>query len=579
MFSLFQPYDDEGLFLVTLRDYMAGHIAYNQIYGPFFYEVMGGVFRIFGLAVSTDNGRIVTLVIWLLASLVGGIAVLALSRNLWLGVAGELLTFHALSALTREPMHPEGLISLMLVSLVALAACRQRIPRASPLLIGSVVAAITLMKINIGAFAALAVAFAFAAALSGRWRRVLLSGTVLALVVAPFLLTAGLFSFAWARELALMVSLSAAAVGVAGFVAGPPKMRRSEALELVAGGAGVTIACLAIAAVGGMRPSDLVDSVAGALKLPQLFVLPAVVGIPHVVWAALSLAAAVGLLLRRYGARASPAIPAFLRIAAGAFAALSVLFLPLPWFMLAFPLAWLAVLPPAGDLENPTDPIARLLLAALAVIGCLELYPVAGTQEWLAAWPLVPVSAITFNDGLRQLRAWAATRQSRSFLKVAEFARAGRADRDTRRVAGVLRFCRSGVCAEPTAQPARRGIDEIASRTGFGPAVARPGSGPELHELHNRTPHGQPVPVDQAGGTFAAQPGDLDVQPRRLPAAIDRRPDPERARHVRSQKQGCRGLLGRGPAGSEPPAGRLHRYELRRYRLLRRLELLVRKPQ
>jgi len=420
MFSLFQPYDDEGLFLVTLRDYMAGHVAYNQIYGPFFYEVMGGVFRIFGLAVSTDNGRIVTLVIWLLASLVGGIAVLALSRNLWLGVAGELLTFHALSALTHEPMHPEGLISLMLVSLVALAACRPRIPRASPLLIGSVVAAITLMKINIGAFAALAVAFAFAAALSGRWRRVLLSGTVLALVVAPFLLTAGLFSFAWARELALMVSLSAAAVGVAGFAAGPPKMRRSEALQLVAGGAGVTIACLAIAAVGGMRPSDLVDSVAGALKLPQLFVLPAVVGIPHVVWAALSLAAAVGLLVRRYGARASPVIPASLRIAAGAFAALSVLFLPLPWFMLAFPLAWLAALPPAGDPENPTDPIARLLLAALAVIGCLELYPVAGTQEWLAAWPLVPVSAITFNDGLRQLRAWAATRQSRSFLKVAE---------------------------------------------------------------------------------------------------------------------------------------------------------------
>lgn len=83
MFSLFQPYDDEGLFLVTLRDYMAGHVAYNQIYGPFFYEVMGGVFRVFGLAVSTDNGRIVTLVIWLLASLVGGIAVLALSRNLW----------------------------------------------------------------------------------------------------------------------------------------------------------------------------------------------------------------------------------------------------------------------------------------------------------------------------------------------------------------------------------------------------------------------------------------------------------------------------------------------------------------
>jgi hypothetical protein len=40
MFSVFHAYDDEGYFLVTLRDYIGGHAAYNQIYGPFFYEVM-----------------------------------------------------------------------------------------------------------------------------------------------------------------------------------------------------------------------------------------------------------------------------------------------------------------------------------------------------------------------------------------------------------------------------------------------------------------------------------------------------------------------------------------------------------
>jgi hypothetical protein len=419
MFSVYQPWDDEGYFLFTLRDYMAGHAAYSQVYGPFFYQVMGGVFQIFGLSVSTDNGRIVTLVVWMLASLIGGITVLALTRNLWLGIAGQLLTFHALSALTHEPMHPEGLTGLLLVSLTALAAGRPRFPRASALLIGALVAAITLVKINVGVFAALAVAVAFAAALNGHWRRVLLPATVLALVASPFLLTAGLFGFAWARELALMVSLSAAAVGVAGFAAKPPQFGRSEAVLLIAGGAALTIACLAIAAVGGMRPADLVDSVTGALKFPQLFVLPAVVGIPHVLWAALSLAVVGEILWRRFGARASPAIPAFLRIGVGAFTALSVLLLPLWWFMLAFPLAWVAVLPPAGDTENPTDPTARLLLAALAVIDCLYLYPVAGTQQWVAALPLVPVSAITFNDGLRQLRAWAATRQSRSFLKVA----------------------------------------------------------------------------------------------------------------------------------------------------------------
>ena len=192
-----------------------------------------------------------------------------------------------------------------------------------------------------------------------------------------------------------------------------------DAIRLLAGGAALMVACLGIAAVGGLRPSDLVDSVLTAQKLPQLFVLPAQVGIPDVLWAALSLAAAGGILLARLGARASPAIPAFLRMAVGAFTLLSVLLLPSWYFVLALALAWVAVLPPVGDHQNPTDSLARLLLPALAVMETLQAYPVAGTQQWLAALLLVPVGAITFNDGLRQLQGWAAARQNPSFLKVA----------------------------------------------------------------------------------------------------------------------------------------------------------------
>lgn len=419
MFSIFQPYDDEGYFLVSLRDYIGGHGDYSQIYGPFFYEVMGGTFRILGLDVSTDNGRLVTLVLWVLASLIGGIAVLGLTRNLWLAAAGQLLTFHALSALTSEPMHPEGLIGVLLVSLAALAAYRSRAPRASTLLIGSLVAAITLVKVNVGAFAVLALALALAATLGGRARRVVLPAMIVAFVAAPFLVTAGLLGLEWVQELALVIGLSAAAVCIAGLAAGTPNISRSDGARMLAGGAALMIVCLGIAAVRGMRLSDVVNSVAGAQRLAQLFVLPAQVGIPNVVWAALSLVAAGGLLLRRLGAQASAAIPAFMRIAAGAFTLLSVLLLPRWFFLLAVPLAWVAVLPPPGDHENPTDPFARLLLAALAVTEILYAYPVAGSQQWLAALTLGPVGAITLNDGLRQLQAWAAARQSRSFLKVA----------------------------------------------------------------------------------------------------------------------------------------------------------------
>jgi hypothetical protein len=401
---------------------MSGRLDHSQMYGPFFYEVMDGVFRVFGLDVSTDNGRIVTLVIWLLGSLIGGIGVLALTRNLWLGVTGQFVTFHALSALTNEPMHPEGLVSLLLVGLVAIAANTPRRPRASILLIGALVAALALTKINVGALAALAVAFASAAAVfNGRARLVMLAVTGLALVAVPFLLTSGLFGLEWVRDMALVVALSAALVTIAAFVAAPQIRPRMDLVWLIAGGVGVVTGVLGIAAIDGLHPSDLVGSALTALKLPQVFTVPFPAGISDVAWAAVCLVAGAGILLVRIGARASPAIPAFFRVAVGAFTLLAVLLLPSHFWVLALPLLWVAVLAPAGDHENPTDPSARLLLAALAVMETMMAYPVAGTQVWVAAATLVPVGAITFNDGLRQLRAWAASRQSRSFLTVATY--------------------------------------------------------------------------------------------------------------------------------------------------------------
>jgi hypothetical protein len=419
MFSVFEPFDDEGYFLWTLRDYLAGHPVY-QIYGPFYYELMGSIFRFLGLAVTTDNGRLVTLVLWLLGSLIGGIAVLTLTRNLWLGVAGQFLTFHALAAYTNEPMHPSGLIGVLLVILAALAAYRARSPRASAILMGAVVAALLLVKINIGGFAALAIAFALATSLSGRWRRVLLAAMAAVVVAAPLLLMAPMFNLGWVWELALVMSLSAGGVAIAAFRAAAPAIRRGEPVWLIGGAAALAVACLGVAATAGLRPSDLIDAVTSALSLPRLFVLAASVTLLHVVWAMLCVAAAAVILLARSGARMSPAISAFSRIGVGAFAWFSVLLLPSWYFLLALPLAWVAMLPPPGDAENPTDPWARVLLAALAVMEALQVYPVAGTQQWLAALTLVPVGGVIFNDGLRQLRALALSRGSKSLLTVSK---------------------------------------------------------------------------------------------------------------------------------------------------------------
>jgi hypothetical protein len=76
------------------------------------------------------------------------------------------------------------------------------------------------------------------------------------------------------------------------------------------------------------------------------------------------------------------------------------------------------MVPPRGDTETPVDPWARVLMPVLAVMAALQVYPVAGTQEWLAAVMLVPVGAVSFNDGLRQLRALGLTTRSESLLTI-----------------------------------------------------------------------------------------------------------------------------------------------------------------
>src|SRR5258706_827579 len=72
MFNGFHAYDDEGFFLVTIRDFLSGHpllTPYVPLYGPFFYELMGGLFKLLGLQPTHDVGRWVTLAIWLTSSI------------------------------------------------------------------------------------------------------------------------------------------------------------------------------------------------------------------------------------------------------------------------------------------------------------------------------------------------------------------------------------------------------------------------------------------------------------------------------------------------------------------------------
>ncbi|HEY0830589.1 MAG TPA: hypothetical protein VGE99_05555, partial [Candidatus Dormibacteraeota bacterium] len=398
MFSVFRAYDDEGSFLITLRDYLSGHpllTPNNSYYGPFYYEVMGGLFRLLGLAPTNDSGRFVTLAIWLIASVLGAIVAYRLTRSLWLSLVAQLVTFSLLATLSLEPMATYGLISLLLLGLALAATFTGTRPRAAATAIGAMVGALCMVKINVGAFAVLAVVFAWTCGLPPGWRRFAVPAMAGVITLAPFDLMRELLGRGWVLEFALLTGLSAAAAGMVG-MATPQPRHSPRAGWLILGGAAAMAASLAVALAGGTHPADIWNGlVVSAFRFPQLFTWPVNINPLADVWAALSLIACIALLR----ARATRRIPDLARVAVGLFILLSVLLLPSSVVLLGLPLAWIAAVRP-GD-----QPVSypRLLLPALAVLESLQAYPVAGTQLSIAALLMIPVGAIVLGDGIAGL--------------------------------------------------------------------------------------------------------------------------------------------------------------------------------
>jgi hypothetical protein len=404
MFTGFHSYDDEGYFLIVLRGYLGGESLLNPTapaYGPFFFEVVGGVFKLLGIQPTHDAGRWITVVMWLIASLIAGLGAHRLLRSVWLAVGVQLATFAALAALGNEPMQPSVLTSLLLVCLVGVASFRSARPRLTAVAVGAIVAAMCLVKLNVGGFAGIAVVFAWSCSLPGRWRRVLAPLMVVVLAAVPLLLTAAVLNRDWVLELGILVALSSAAVGVACLVARPAVLPPPSAVWMIGGGVFVAAISLGVAMAGGTTPADVWNGlVLFSLRVPQLFVVPLRISPLYDAWAVAALLGAIALA--RWPLAGNTA--ALARVAVGFFMWLVLLLPPNTLFLLALPMAWLATRPPAEDATDPTDPYARFLLPALAVLETLQTFPAAGTELSLAELAVIPVGALIVNDGVRGLR-------------------------------------------------------------------------------------------------------------------------------------------------------------------------------
>ena len=420
MFVVTQPFEDEGYMLTVLDSFVHHGNMYDDVfgqYGPFYYDVWGGLFSALGLPLTPDAGREVTAVVWVLTALGAGLATMRIAGSALLGLATQMAVFSALGVLANEPMHPVGLIGLLLVALVFAAAFVSReLSLGAVAVVGGTVGALLMVKINVGGFALISLALtcvvAYPALTRLRWLRPLVEALF---VLAPLGLMAGKLGEEAVRHYAVHVSTAALALVIV-LRALAPGRRPKEELGWMAGGlvAVVLVSCLAIVGSGTSPGGLLYGVVRQPLRQSDSFRIPLELAGRYWYFDLIALAAALGFLWLSRSRKGPPsqalvALGSTFSIAIGLEMALSVIgkalpldFASLPGYQLSLlAFAWVALIPLAG--ERPDTSFARLLLPPLAVLQSLHAFPVAGSQVMLASFLLVPVGALCVANGVRGL--------------------------------------------------------------------------------------------------------------------------------------------------------------------------------
>jgi hypothetical protein len=433
IFSRFAPYDDEGTLLVGLNAFAEGATLYRDVwsvYGPFYYELFGGLSALTGNAVTTDASRTIVIVIWVGSSLLLGLAAQWLTGRLVLGATGMIAAFGTLGVLANEPMHPHGLCVLLLAALTVLAVfgLARGASWTGPAF-GALLAALLLTKINLGTFAIAAVILSAVLAFEPLERRGWVRIPVIAAFLAmPLLVLDRDLDLSWVRELILFEVLAAVALIVAARRLRPQRGEDDGGLRswLFAAAAGFAIAfvaiLVAIVATGPSLSDVYGGTVTKAFQIRDILTGP--VPFPPVAvidWAVVAVAAAALCSRRVRPAGSGPSIwMALLRALAGVAIWTTVAHItpvslnPSSQNPVVVPtlLAWLVAIPPAGSRPSPPMRFLRILLPSLAIAETLQVYPVPGSQLGIASVSFVTVGALCLGDALTELRAWNATRRA-----------------------------------------------------------------------------------------------------------------------------------------------------------------------
>ncbi|MDQ6739715.1 MAG: Ig-like domain-containing protein, partial [Actinomycetota bacterium] len=413
--------------------FVDGHALYNSVfsyYGPFHYEFWGGLSALTGFTFSADSGRWVVWVLWLGTSLLIAITTRRLTGRLMLAVIVQVLSFTVLTAVSNEPMYPGDTVLVLISALVATAVFllpgHKRIALS---VIGALVSAVILTKVNAGGYALIAVGYAALMSLPRLpWGRLLRAGAIAAMVLVGPAVMASSLSSGWVQRYAFLFAASAVALVLVTTRPDPENEAAGGQSErwitwMLSGFAAASVFVIGVILALGTTPGALYESVVTASHQASYFTAALPLDRSVFYWATAGVGVAWLVRRRRLAMVGGPMVGAALRMVAGLTIWFSVVGEnPLnigpenARFALALPLGWVAALPSTRDDGSLTSRFVRLLIPALAVSQTLIAYPVAGSQLAFASVLFLVCGAMCVADGWSELDAAVADQRIRAAL-------------------------------------------------------------------------------------------------------------------------------------------------------------------
>jgi hypothetical protein len=410
-FTGFADWDDEGYVMIGLRSFLLGNALYDHVYsqyGPFYYLVQAGLYTVLHLEVTHNAVRALTGLFWILSSVSCSWSVYRLTRSWTLTAVGFTAAIRLLVFFTGSPGHPEELcLALLIGVLVSASYLSDGGAVWAGCLLGSLLAALTLTKINIGVYAALAAGLALLKAMpSGPKQKAAFAFVSVAGLCLPVIVLAPLLHFGWAQRTVVLVILSmSAAILVAWHSETDHFATRSLWIACVTAlGVVAALVVTLFLSRGTTLAAMLYMSVLQYKGFAENWYIPFPVRTELVPAASLLLAIAWATMSGTSWAR-RPMVVA-LNILKVVVSLVWFYYLPTDrWplmYNFAIPAAWLVLVPPTADAPKKL-PFTRLALCLLSVFAALYLLPVAGAQMAFSVVLTIPILCLFLDDARTML--------------------------------------------------------------------------------------------------------------------------------------------------------------------------------